>query len=66
MTVKKIYSEPVGLDRPEPAADADGGGILPLLLLHRQPQLPGRPLARGHQEGNQPQELLLIQPGWII
>ena len=54
------------VDRLEPAADADGCRLLPLLLLHRQPQLPRRPLARGHQEGDEPHELLLVQPGSII
>ncbi len=45
---------------------ADGDGLLPLLLLHHQPQLPRRGEARGHNERKQQGEILSLQSGMNI
>ena len=50
----------------ERSADVDGCRLLLVLLLHHQSQLQGRSHARGHEKGEQQQEVIPLQPGKII
>ena len=47
----------------ERAPDVDGDGLLPLLLLHHQPQLPGSRKTRGHDKRKECRKIVPLQSG---